>query len=110
MLKRLHYQCFYFLKDIGCPGVSMLMEQGWLSRENVGLVDIQDVIIWKGFIVVLKASNLRLTNAVDELVWIQSKTGKYSPKDGYLQLIKDRNEVEIFWWWKAVWKFKCPLK
>ena len=27
-----------------------------------------------------------------------------------MQLIKDRTDVEISWWWKAVWKFKCPLK
>ena len=47
---------------------------------------------------------------MDELVWNMSKFGKYSPKEGYLQLIMERNEVETSWWWKALWKFKCPLK
>ena len=40
MLERLHYHGFYFLKDIGCPSVSMLMEQGWISVENVAFVDL----------------------------------------------------------------------
>ena len=73
-------------------------------------MDLQDVSLWNGFIAILKASNIRLSNAVDEIVWIQSKSGKYSPKDGYLQLIEDRNEVDISYWWKEIWNFKCPLK
>ena len=44
------------------------------------------------------------------LVWNQSKSGNYSPKDGYLQLILDKNELEIAWWWRVIWKLKCPLK
>ena len=44
------------------------------------------------------------------MVWNQSKSGKYSPKASYLQLILDKNEVEISWWWKLLWKLKCPLK
>ena len=44
------------------------------------------------------------------LVWSQSKSGKYTPKVGYLHLIQDMNEVEISWWWKLLWKLKCPLK
>ena len=46
----------------------------------------------------------------DELVQNQSKSGKYSPKAGYLQLILDKNELEISWWWNLIWKLKCPLK
>ena len=25
-------------------------------------------------------------------------------------MILDRNEVEFSWWWKVLWKFRCPLK
>ena len=53
------------------------------------------MIFWNSFVVVLKTSNTRLNNYVDEMVWIQSKYGIYSPKDGYMQLINDRNEVEM---------------
>ena len=95
LIECLHNHGFYFLNDIGCPGTSMLLEQGCLSSKNIGIVDIQDALIWNGYIIILKASNVRLSDVVEELVWIQSKTGKYSPKDGYLQLIKDRTDVEI---------------
>ena len=86
------------------------MEQGWISADDLGLVDYQDVSCWNGYLAILKASHVRLTNAMDVLVWNQSKSGKYSPKDGYLQLILDRNEMEYSWWWKVLWKLKCPLK
>ena len=53
---------------------------------------------------------MRLSYDVDELVWNLSKYGKYSPKDGYLHLMLDKNEMEYSWWWKVLWKLKCPLK
>ena len=46
----------------------------------------------------------------DQLIWNQSKSGKYTPNIGYLQLVLDRNEEELTWWWKVLWKLKCPLK
>ena len=73
-------------------------------------MDIQNALIWNGYIAMLKSGNIRLFNVVDELVWIHSKNGKYTPTEGYLQLLKDRTDVEISWLWKAVWKFKFPLK
>ena len=107
---KLHSTGIFFLKDIGCPGVSYLMEQGWLNDDNLGLVDEQDITCWNGYLTIIKAIHITLTNEVDVLVWNQSKSGKYSPKVGYLQLILDKNEVEISWWWKLLWKIKCPLK
>ena len=86
------------------------MEQGWLTIDNLRLVDEQEITCWNGYLAILKASYVKLSNDVDMLVWNQSKSGKYSPKASYLQLIVDKNEVEISWWWKMLWKFKCPLK
>ena len=53
---------------------------------------------------------MRLSNDDDEFVWNLSKSGKYTPKDGYEQLMLVRNEIEYSWWWKVLWKLKCPLK
>ena len=53
---------------------------------------------------------MRLTNETDVLVWSLSKSGKYTPKEGYVQLLLDKNLMEYYWWWKVLWKFKCPLK
>ena len=103
MTDKLHSAGIYFLKDIGFPGVSNLMEQGWLSADILGLVDDQNITCWNGYLAILKSSHIRLSNEVDVLVWNQSKSG-------YLQLILDKNEVTIFWWWKLLWKLKCPLK
>ena len=39
--------------------------------------------MWNGYIAILKASNVRISNDDDALVWNLSKSGHYSPKDGY---------------------------
>ena len=94
LVKKLHSFGFYFLKDIGRPGVTLLLEQGWLSVDRIGLVDNPDIILWNGYIAMLKAIHVRLYVDDDILVWNQAKSGVYSPKVGYLQMILDRNEVE----------------
>ena len=101
---------FYFLKDIGRPTVTLLLEQGWLFVDRIDLVDNTDIILWNGYLPMLKAIHVRLSIDDNILVWNQAKSRVYSPKVGYLQMILDRNEVEYSWRWKVLWKFKCPLK
>ena len=45
MVDKLHYVGFYFLKDIACPGVSILQDHGWLNADILGFVD-QEIISW----------------------------------------------------------------
>ena len=90
--------------------MTLLLEQGWLLVDRIGLVDNPDIILWNGYLAMLKAIHVRLYVDDDILVWNHAKTGVYSPKVGYLQMILDRNEVEYSWRWKVLWKFKCPLK
>ena len=59
---------------------------------------------------ILKSSHVRFSNDDDMLIWNQAKSGKYTPKTGYLQLVLDRHMEEVSWWWQVLWKFKCPLK
>ena len=40
----------------------------------------------------LKTSHVRLSGDEDLLIWNQSKSGKYTPRSGYLQLLMDRQE------------------
>ena len=110
MTDKLHYAGIYFLKDIACVGVSIVMDQGWLNVDILGFVDNQEIISWNVYLALLKSSHVRISNEADLLVWSQSKSGKYTPKAGYLHLIQDMNEVEISWWWKLLWKLKFPLK
>ena len=62
------------------------MERGWLSSIDLGLVENADIIAWNGYVAILKASHIRFRNEDDTLVWNQAKTGKYSPRCGYLHL------------------------
>ena len=69
LIDKLHSAGIFFLKDIGGLGMIHLMEQGWISVDNLRLSDIQDVLCWNGFLATLKASHVRLTNNADILVW-----------------------------------------
>ena len=59
IIDKLHFVGIFFLKDIGGPGVTFLMEQGWLSADNLGLVHYQDVSCWNGYLAILKASHVK---------------------------------------------------
>ena len=62
---------------------------------------------WEGFIRQLRASNVRLNNREDKLIWDYHPSGCYTPKHGYIQLnVLDHNR-EMVWWWKQLWKLKC---
>jgi len=45
-----------------------------------------------------------------ELIWASAKSGKYSPKDRYLVLVKPRKPQAIQAWWKHIWMLKVPPK
>ena len=64
--------------------------------------------MWIGYLAILKSSHVRISNDADTLVWNISKSGRYSPKEGYAQLIN--RDMDLIWWWKVLWKLKCPLK
>ena len=81
-----------------------------LSFVDLGLVEDLDIIAWNGYLAILKTSHIRFSNNEDLLVWNQAKSGKYTPKGGYLKLILDQYDVETAWWWNMFWHCKCPLK
>ena len=69
------------------------MEQGWLFADHIGLTYQLDVTVWNGYLSTLKESHVILSNEDDKLVWILSKSGRYTPKEGYVHLL-DRSELE----------------
>ena len=109
-IDKLHSVGVFSLKDIGVPGLIPLMEQVWLSVDQLGLDDHQDVAVWNGYLSILKRSHVRLTNDNDVLVWNLSKSCLYTPKKGYVQLLLDRDGMDHSQWWKLLWNLKCPLK
>ena len=86
------------------------MEQGWLRSNDLGLVENMDINAWNGYLSILKSIHIRFRNEDDVLVWNQAKSGKYSPKGGYMHLILQQHEMETTWWWSMIWQLKCPLK
>ena len=71
----------FFLKNIVNPMISTFLDQGWISLEYVGIVNVHDGMILKDYIAILKANNIRLYENEDELIWIYSKIGKHTPKE-----------------------------
>ena len=58
----------------------------------------------------LVRANILLTDHEDLLVWEADPEGVYTPKMGYLCLSAGvENRVEV-WWWRSLWKLKCPAK
>ena len=63
------------------------MPQQWFSAEYIGFDDPFEIDVWNGYLAILKSSHVRITNDNDALVWNLSKSGRYSPKEGYAQLM-----------------------
>lgn len=36
--------------------------------------------------------------------------GIYTPKEGYIKLSTEVDPREEVWWWRPLWKLKCPAK
>ena len=108
MIEKLHLAGFFVLSDIGLHGLTDLLAQQRTNADFIGFTDPQEIDLWNAYLTILKSSYARLSSEDDTLVWNLSKSGKYRPKEGYAQLM--HRELDNIWWWKIVWKLKCPLK
>ena len=68
LVEKLLFVGSFSLKDIGALGLTVLMEQGWLSANHIGLNEQLDVTIWNGYLSTLKAIHVILSNEDDKLV------------------------------------------
>ena len=50
LIDKLHSVGIFSLKDIGCPGVTYLREEGWISSNILRLEDNQDILCWNGYL------------------------------------------------------------
>ena len=50
------------------------------------------------------------TRPADELLQVGDPSGIYTPKVGYVKLCTDLFDREEQWWWRKVWKLRCPTK
>jgi len=88
---------------------STIWAQGWRSARSLRLEDLL-VPDFELYIAGLKRSHIRLRDKEDELIWDEDPSGIYTPKAGYLALSTELTPTETKWWWKKLWKIKCPPK
>ena len=69
LIDKFHSAGLYFLKDIGFPSVSLLLDQGWLSVALIGIEDQQDITCWNGYLAILKTSHVIFSSDSDLLIW-----------------------------------------
>lgn len=109
MVEHLATQGIKTLNQVGDPYNSTLWAQGWLSARALNLpADWHK--LWHNYTGALNISHVKIQDREDELQWIHSPLGEYSPKEVYLFLYARKEPEEYEWWWKRVWKLKCPTK
>jgi hypothetical protein len=86
-----------------------LWHQCWKDGRTLGLNDT-DTINWNLYLGAFGRANIRLSEREDELIWEGDPRGLYTPKAGYNILNSDPFQQEVKWWWKKLWKQKCPTK
>ena len=58
----------------------------------------------------LVRANIFISDQEDTLVWEADLEGVYTPKAGYLCLSAGVVQREEVWWWRPLWRLKCPAK
>lgn len=66
--------------------------------------------LWNDLLESLRLSHVRVQEREDKLVWEHAPLGEYTPKEGCKNLSDGGSRENSIWWWKVVWKFKCPPK
>ena len=83
--------------------------QHWKSAALLGLGEPEATSLGT-YIRGLQLAHIQLTEHEDDLVWDLDPAGVYTPKAGYLFLSADDGGREEVWWWRSLWKLKCPSK
>ena len=65
LIDKLHVVRVFSLKDIRVLGLIPLMEQGWISADQLGLDDHREATVWNGYLSIFKRSHVCFTNDND---------------------------------------------
>jgi len=64
--------------------------------------------LWNGRDIV---NHIRIKEVKDEPLWGNIYVSSSNTlKVGYKYLYTPIEEGQMVWWWKGVWKFKCPIE
>lgn len=109
LLRHLGSKNITSLNQVARVGQFSIWGQVWKDDEELGL-NIRWKNEWTGFTKELKRSNVRIREEPDRLMWAHSKSGGYTPKEGYSYLLGKKGWGDPDWWSKALWKLKSPAK
>jgi hypothetical protein len=100
---------YYYLAQVAEPLHTSMWHQVWKDGRTLGLNELETVN-WDRYLRALGRENIWLNEREDELIWEGDPGGYYTPKAGYVLLSTDPIQQEVKWWWKKLWKQKCPTK
>jgi hypothetical protein len=100
---------YYYLAQVVDPLNTTLWQQGWKNGRTLGLNE-PEALLWDRYLRALRRENIRLSEREDELIWEGDPGGIYTPKAGYAQLSIEPLQQDEKWWWRKLWKQKCPAK
>jgi ribonuclease HI len=100
---------YYYLAQVADPLHTTMWQQGWKDDRTLGLSE-PETLTWDRYLRALGRANIRLNERTDELIWEGDPGGFYTPKAGYILLSTDPIQREVKWWWRKLWKQKCPTK
>jgi len=106
-LEALEGRGIFMISQLADEQSTTLWAQGWKTARSLGLEDgiAPDL---DRLISALRNSHIRLRDREDALIWDKDPGGFYTPKAGYLSISQETSEQR--WWWKKLWKLKCPPK
>ena len=97
------------LNQLAVPRPDEPWNQYWRRANSLGLGDRETAFLDQ-YVRELVRANILLSDQEDLLVWEADPEGVYTPKMGYLCLsVGVENRVDV-WWWRSLWKLKCPAK
>eukprot|EP00253_Pinus_taeda_P035638 PITA_35638 len=68
---------------------STFLHQAWKSAHQLNIPPHWHQL-WEDYTQAISEAHIRITDGDDEIIWALSKSGRFSPKDGYLVLPKAR--------------------
>ena len=83
--------------------------QSWRRANYLGVGE-REIGFVENYIRELDRAHIILSEHEDSLVWDADPGGAYTPKVGYLFLSAGVELREEVWWWRPLWKLKCPAK
>ena len=97
------------LNHLAVPRLDEQWRQSWRRATSLGLGE-RETGIMEHYLRELDRANILLTEQEDTLVWEADPEGIYTPKTGYLCLSAGMEQREDVWWWKPLWRLRCPAK